>query len=70
MAEIRKANGDTQEDLAKKIKWSRPQISRYERRYPPTIEYLIEFCNEYEVTPNEILREEIKLRKVYKKWKK
>lgn len=67
MAEIRKINGDTQSDLAKKIGWSRPQISRYERGDFPTIEYLIDFCNEYKVMPNDILREEIKL-KGYKRW--
>lgn len=67
MAEIRKVNGDTQFDLAKKIGWSRPQIQRYEAGDPPTVEYLIEFCNLYKVMPNDIFREEIRL-KGYKKW--
>lgn len=67
MAEIRKVNGDTQADLAKKLGWSRPQIQRYEAGDYPTLEYLIAFCNEYKVLPNDILREEIKL-KGYRKW--
>lgn len=67
MAEIRKFNGDTQETLAKKIGWSRPQISRYETGDYPTIEYLIKFCKLYKVMPNDILREEIKI-KSYERW--
>lgn len=67
MAEIRKINEDTQRDLAKKIGWSRPQIQRYEAGDYPTIEYLIDFCNLYKVMPNDIFREEIKL-KGYKRW--
>lgn len=56
MIDIRKENGDTQEDLAKKIGWSRPQIARYETETStPTIDYLEAFCKVYRISADWLL---------------
>lgn len=60
MRAIRKEFGETQRELAKNLGWSRPQIQRYEKGEPPTIEYLIAFCNHYKVDPNRILFDELR----------
>ena len=59
MKDIRKEYGQTQRELAKKLGWSRPQIQRYEKGEPPTIEYLIAFCRHYQTDPNRILFDEL-----------
>lgn len=59
MKDIRKEAGETQGELAKIIKWSRPQIQRYETGDPPTIMYLIAFCKHYKVDPNRIFFDEL-----------
>lgn len=59
MRDIRLEAGETQSKLAEKIGWSRPQIQRYERGEPPTIEYLIAFCIYYKTDPNRILFEDL-----------
>ena len=69
MADIRKENGDTQKELAKKIGWSRPQIARYETGTgAPTTDFLIAFCNLYKVSADWLLElpKECKERKI--KW--
>lgn len=56
MIDIRKESGDSQKELAKKIGWSRIQIARYETRANiPSIEYLIAFCDTYEVSADRVL---------------
>lgn len=59
MRDIRKEHQQTQDELAKKLGWSRPQIQRYERGEQPTIEYLIAFCRHYQTDPNRILFDEL-----------
>lgn len=59
MRDIRKEAGETQLELAKTLGWSRPQIQRYEKGEPPTIEYLIAFCKHYNIDPNRILFEDL-----------
>ena len=60
MIDIRKEEGLTQNELAKKLGWSRPQIARYETRTSaPTIEYLIAFCKAMKVNPDRILYNEL-----------
>lgn len=47
---------ETQKQLAEKLGWSRPQIARYEtRKCVPTIDYLIAFCEHYEVSADFLL---------------
>ena len=61
MIDIRKEENMTQDQLAKKLGWSRPQIARYETRTStPTIEYLIAFCKAMNVNPDRILYNELK----------
>lgn len=56
MIDIRKQSGMTQEQLAKKLGWSRPQIARYEiRTSKPTVEYLEAFCQFYKVSADRVL---------------
>ena len=56
MIDIRKESGLTQEQLAKKLGWSRPQIARYEtRKSIPSVEYLIAFCNYYNISADRVL---------------
>ena len=56
MIDIRKQSGMSQNDLAKKLGWSRPQIARYETRVSkPTVDYLEAFCQFYEVSADRIL---------------
>lgn len=56
MIDIRKDNNDTQNDLAKKIGWSRPQIARYELGISnPTIDYLEAFCRLYKISADWLL---------------
>lgn len=67
MIDIRKESGLTQEELAKKLGWSRPQIARYEtRKSIPSVEYLIAFCNYYNVSADRVL--ELKPKKGGNKW--
>ncbi|MEI3305968.1 MAG: helix-turn-helix transcriptional regulator [Dysosmobacter sp.] len=61
MIDIRKEENITQQELAKKLGWSRPQIARYETRTStPTIDYLIAFCRAMKVNPDRILYNELK----------
>lgn len=56
MIDIRKESQMTQVELAKVLGWSRPQIARYEtRKSTPTIDYLIAFCNYYNVSADRVL---------------
>lgn len=56
MIDIRKENEETQKQLAEAIKWSRPQIARYEtNKSTPSVDYLIAFCLHYEVSADYIL---------------
>lgn len=56
MIDIRRENRDKQEDLSKKIGWSRIQIARYEtRKSKPSIDYLEAFCMVYKVSADRIL---------------
>lgn len=56
MIDIRKEKRETQEQLAKAIGWSRPQIARYEtRKSTPSVEYLIAFCQHYQISADWIL---------------
>lgn len=56
MIDIRKQSGITQEELAKSLGWSRPQIARYEtRKSKPTIDYLEAFCIFFEVSADRVL---------------
>lgn len=57
MIDIRKENEETQEQLAKALGWSRPQIARYETgKSVPTIQYLIKFCEHYKISADWILQ--------------
>lgn len=57
MIDIRKENGLSQTELAKRIGWSRPQIARYETRTSePTVAYLIAFCETFKVSADRILK--------------
>ena len=56
MIDIRKERKETQEQLAKALGWSRPQIARYEiGKSTPSIEYLIAFCQHYKISADYIL---------------
>ncbi len=56
MIGIRKDNRVSQEKLARAIKWSRPQIARYEtKKCAPTIDYLEAFCRYFKVSADFIL---------------
>ena len=56
MIDIRKEKGYTQEELSKKIGWSRPQIARYESgTSTPNVEYLIAFCDCMKISADWIL---------------
>ena len=56
MIDIRKEKRETQEQLAKAIGWSRPQIARYEtRKSTPSVKYLIAFCQHYQISADRIL---------------
>ena len=56
MIDIRKESGLTQAELAQKLGWSRPQIARYEtRKSTPSVEYLIAFCDYYNLEADRVL---------------
>lgn len=56
MIDIRKENGHTQQELAKILGWSRPQIARYELgTSTPTIDYLEAFCKYYKISADWLL---------------
>ena len=56
MADIRKESGLSQNELAIKLGWSRPQIQRYESgKGMPTIEYLKAFCDLFRISADWIL---------------
>lgn len=57
MIDIRKEKQETQQQLAKAIGWSRPQIARYEtKKSVPNIEYLIAFCQHYQISADWVLQ--------------
>ena len=56
MIDIRKESGETQDQLAKALGWSRPQIARYETEISvPSIEYLLAFCIHYKISADYVL---------------
>ena len=56
MIDTRHDNEETQSELAKALKWSRPQIARYEtRKSVPSIDYLLAFCLHYKISADYLL---------------
>ncbi len=60
LAELRKVNNLTQNELAKKLNYSDKAISKWEHGEAlPDIEVLLEICNLYNITLNDIVKEDI-----------
>lgn len=56
MIQIRQDNDESQRTLAKAIHYHQTQIARYETGVTtPSIQYLFEFCNHYQVSADYIL---------------
>lgn len=56
MIEIRQDHDDSQRDLAKALGYHQTQIARYETGVnAPPVDYVIKFCNYYQVSADYIL---------------
>ena len=65
LKEIRKISGMTQEELADKLNVSRQTISKWEKGlYTPDLEMAIQFCDLFQISLDELVKEERMERKL------